>query len=287
MYSRWITFGLGVVLLCEFHGLLKGQSFSPTGYYTGAVQSVSIVAADVNGDGAVDLITANIANNTFTVLTNECHGSFGSNATYLVYSPQDIVAADLNGDGKVDLACASPLGIVVWTNIGAGRFSTPSMYRIGFPHCLRVIDLNCDGAVDIVAGNGSVLTNTGKGKFVLSFSTAFSQDKSLALVDMNGDGLPDWVEAIPNALVVLTNAGNGQFGIMATNNLPTIWPGTICAVDGKHNGRADIFVPFYDSGDGTNILVLTNNGSGFLGSNITYSVPRGPTCVIGGVKVFL
>ena len=37
---------------------------------------LSVVAADVNGDGKVDLISANYGDNTLTVLTNNGSGGF-------------------------------------------------------------------------------------------------------------------------------------------------------------------------------------------------------------------
>ena len=40
-----------------------------------------VVAADVNGDGKLDLISANYGSSTLTVLTNNGSGGFGSNAT--------------------------------------------------------------------------------------------------------------------------------------------------------------------------------------------------------------
>ncbi|HVV01909.1 MAG TPA: VCBS repeat-containing protein [Verrucomicrobiae bacterium] len=255
----------------------KGQTFTPATNYHGGVSSVSILAADVDGNGTVDLITANISDSSLTVLTNSGGGNFGPNARYNAPTVEDVVAADLDGDGKPDLAYAYPGGIVTVTNLGDGRFSPSSSYNLGLSHCLRAADLNGDGAVDLVAGHGSVLTNTGTGQFVLSYSTTFSTDLSLVLADVNGDGLPDWVEAVPNALVVLTNAGNGQFAIMATNTL--VRPGTICAIDAKHNGRADIIVPRFDPSAGISILVMTNDGSGFLGSNTVYIVQKSPTCV--------
>jgi hypothetical protein len=68
----------------------------------------SVVAADVNGDGWIDLICANASDNTVSVLTNNWIGGFVLSGTYAVGSgPVSVVAADVNGDGWVDLICAN------------------------------------------------------------------------------------------------------------------------------------------------------------------------------------
>ena len=65
---------------------------------------VVVAAADANGDGKVDLISANSGSRTLTVLTNNGTGIFGSNATFnVVNEVTTLVAADINGDGRVDL----------------------------------------------------------------------------------------------------------------------------------------------------------------------------------------
>ena len=60
-------------------------SFTTNTYNVGN-QPYSVVAADVNGDGKLDLISANHGGNTLTVLTNNGSGGFGSNATLHVGS---------------------------------------------------------------------------------------------------------------------------------------------------------------------------------------------------------
>ena len=46
-----------------------------------ALGQLGVAAADVNGDGKLDLISANWNSYTLTVLTNDGSGGFGSNAT--------------------------------------------------------------------------------------------------------------------------------------------------------------------------------------------------------------
>ena len=58
----------------------------------------SVVAADVNGDGQMDLISANYYGNTLSVLTNNGRGDFVLASSPAVGSyPWSVLAADVNG----------------------------------------------------------------------------------------------------------------------------------------------------------------------------------------------
>jgi hypothetical protein len=114
----------------------------------------SVAAADVNGDGKVDLISANSGTNTLTVLTNNGSGIFKSNATYVVgISVGGVIAADVNGDSNVDLICHTNNGyanngLTVLTNNGKGIFElNGATYTLGsgsFPP-IATVDVNNDG----------------------------------------------------------------------------------------------------------------------------------------------
>jgi len=68
----------------------------------------SVTAADVNGDGKVDLISANNKGNTLSVLTNNGSGRFVLPTNLSVGNgPNWVTAADVNGDGRVDLISAN------------------------------------------------------------------------------------------------------------------------------------------------------------------------------------
>lgn len=67
-----------------------------------------VAAADVNGDGSMDLISANSGDNTLTVLTNNGSGIFTLAATIAVGAlPFCVTAADVNRDGRLDLITAN------------------------------------------------------------------------------------------------------------------------------------------------------------------------------------
>ncbi len=91
------------VLTNDGHGNL---SFGQT--LTVGLEPASIVVADVKGDGAPDLICANIGSDSLTVLTNNRKGGFRLEGTIHVgHVPAFVTAADVNGDGSVDLICAN------------------------------------------------------------------------------------------------------------------------------------------------------------------------------------
>ena len=65
----------------------------------------SLVAADLNRDGRLDLATANAGSNDVSVLLGNGDGMFQAERRFAVgFFPLSLVAADLNGDGRLDLA---------------------------------------------------------------------------------------------------------------------------------------------------------------------------------------
>ena len=63
-----------------------------------------VIAADVNNDGKLDLITANYLDGTLTVLTNDGSGGFVLASSPNIHDASfSVCAADVNGDAKVDL----------------------------------------------------------------------------------------------------------------------------------------------------------------------------------------
>src|SRR5207249_4632243 len=91
--SVWVLLGRG-------DGLFQVQAPLPV-----SLNPLSLVVADVNGDGRLDLATANEFSDSASVLLGRGDGSFQAQAPVPVGSnPLSLVVADLNGDGRLDLA---------------------------------------------------------------------------------------------------------------------------------------------------------------------------------------
>lgn len=200
-----------------------------------------VIAADVNGDGQLDLISANSGTNTLTVYTNNGTGTFGFHATLfagaLGVTPVSVCAADVNGDGKMDLISANYFGgsLTVFTNNGTGVLSSNAVYAVG------------------------------------------SGPNSVCAADVNGDGKPDLICANENGntLTVLTNNGHGVFGFSATLGAGSN-PASVTAITNA-NGQVAIICANYNS---SSLMVFTNDANGFLGLNATCPAGSGANCVI-------
>lgn len=213
--------------------------------------ATSIVAADLDGDGALDLFVPHRDGGQSKVLWNDGKGNFPAetkvgpaNASIRIGA-----AGDLDGDGKPDLVYIEErVGTFLIPNRGKRQFG--EQVRLSGPerkpYALAVADLNRDNRPDIIVGYvelpGSVYFNTGKPNQFQE--TTWNDGKGtvygLAFADLNQDGWPDIVAA-------RSDAPNG------------IWystkPGSI-SIPVQDGGRlnADLY------GEGTKGLVLAHGG---------------------------
>jgi hypothetical protein len=166
-------------------------------------------AADLNNDGADDIVTTNTEGNNATILLSDGKGNFteppGSPFS-CGDAPFGLAIGDVNGDNKPDLAIInSPAsmaegrgknGLTILIGDGAGRFSimNGSLFPAGkIPSRVAVGDVNGDGLNDVVTSdNGSnkvyLLSMNAHGKPSQTSIIVGNNPKGIAIADLDNDG---------------------------------------------------------------------------------------------------
>lgn len=168
-----------VVLLGNGDGTFQAAQIFPVGSTTTA-GATALVAADINGDGKLDLAVPDYAGGAIDILLGNGDGTFQPQIVVPTAPlPLSIAIADFNRDGKLDLAVgtgaanpnvsSSPTvsgGVSVLLGNGDGTFQTHMDYPIqtcthdafyfaASVSAITVGDFNNDGLLDIVAGASS------------------------------------------------------------------------------------------------------------------------------------
>lgn len=228
----------------------------------------ALAVGDFNGDGKLDVVTANIASNSISVLLGNGDGTFQPAVSYASGAqPMAIATGDFNGDGKLDLAVTSDIGanVSVLLGNGDGTFQTAVNYNTGGePRSLALGDFNGDGKLDLAVANRSdsnisVLLGNGDGTFQAAVNYAVGiTPEALALADFNGDGKLDLVTANTNSSNVSVLLGNGDGTFEAHMDYSgVLQPESLATGDFNGDGRIDLAVPFTVGMDQVGILLQT------------------------------
>jgi hypothetical protein len=221
-------------------------SFTTPTYYPTGPSPQAVVSADLNGDGRLDLVTAN-------------QGTYDSTGTYV-------------GGGGVSVL----LGTTTGKKGSISTFAPAKNYAVGSTNAIVVGDINGDKKSDIVVDNGTVLLNNGDGSFSTGPSIAGGGVAHPSLIDLNGDGKLDLIGAASGSIRVLLGNGDGTFQVRSTY---TIGPyiGSVLVGNFNADTHPDLIV-----NNQTSLSFLPGNGDGTFGAAQTiYSVPSGT--VIGSV----
>jgi len=194
----------------------------------------ALAAADLNNDGAVDIVAANLEQGTVSVLLGDRKGHFHHSpgspfpAGHL---PNDIGIGDFNGDGHPDLLIANTQTpyVTLLLGDGTGRFhpashspfatnAKPHPHGLAVGHfCGRgepldaVIDSWESGEIELLIGDGKGNLRNGA-----KFPAGPGSDMPLRSADLNG---PQVKEATKIAVTVLLGDGRGGFSPMSGSPL--------------------------------------------------------------------
>jgi hypothetical protein len=246
-----------------------------------------VAAADLNRDGAVDLVTSNTISHSVTVFINTGNGTFAGGVSYATHglTPYALAVGDLNGDGALDIVCGNMFSVTfsIFFNNGDGTFQDARTLTSEPGAMFPVIaDLDGDGHPDVAFcnighDNVSVYGNDGKGNLTHrgTFRTNGVIPYSMVAADFDGDGRLDLATGnIYSAnLSVLRGLGNFAFAEPVTYKTDSLTQ-ILFAADLNGDGHPDIVS---GNGGSDNVSVLINKGDGRFKAPVNYPVklPQG------------
>ncbi len=221
----------------------------------------AFITADVNGDGARDIVTAQgqvfLGTGDGITFTSMAQAAFPPLKMAGNDFAPSIVAADFNHDGKVDLATDDGQAIRTFRGNGDGTFTAGPQYsaiaNYGF---LTATDLDGDGNIDLWTGNG------GNGMYS---GDALLPSAGYALMG-SGDGTFQGTPGLPaahflantaTAVKSISDSSKGNAGVTFHAAVSSIAMGTITGTVTFFDGSNQIASPVEVSGGSGEISTST------------------------------
>jgi uncharacterized repeat protein (TIGR01451 family) len=243
--------------------------------------AVSIVPADLNGDGRLDLAVSDFGAGALVFL-GLGDGRFNATALSGVIGTGGLDVGDFDGDGKQDMALGrralsgSATEVLVYRGNGAGAFAPPVIWTVPsllFPRGAVAADLDGDGRDDLAVADqfgDAVAVLMGSPGLAQSLRGPYPAGDGAVDVDagdVDGDGRLDLVTAcISGFATVLIGDGGGGFGAPLTLEGPAQTT-FVSLADLDGDGRLDL------AASGWNLWLRSGNGMGGFGAPRRYGVP--------------
>jgi hypothetical protein len=232
-------------------------------------QLAGLIAADLDGDGDLDLVIGRALGRKDAVLAlwNDGHGTFSGPTPVATVSffLLDVAAADLDGDGRAEVIVGSddPDADLSILRVRPDSVELAGSYRTGLaPSAIAVADVDGDGAPDLVLGGEDrgrsslgLLINDGHGQFTAAPGLPARGDISAVTVaDVDGDGDRDILASaqVAGEVTLWINDGAGHFS--GGGRFVGFLPGDVAVAD--FDGRCGVDVALVNHAPATIALYL-------------------------------
>ncbi len=240
-----------------------------------------LIAADLRGDGHLDIIALDPQNQGLDVFLGNGDGTFVPPTAVVgvpfAGSSGAITAGDVNNDGKPDVVVATNAsldGIYVLIGKGDGSFEAPVFYGQGSNSGAMAVAIGQlikgdHGDVVMGTGNGAyVYINNGDGTFKAPVLYGPSWINSIVIADINGDKKNDLIVSSYSSSAVWTMLGNGKGGFTAGESFATDGlPNNLVVGDFNGDKKLD-FATSNTAGEW--VTVGLGNGDGTFRSSQSY-----------------
>ncbi len=302
---------VSVYLNTSTSGSLSAASFGPVQLFTVGTSPADVTLGDIDGDGKLDVVTANSGTGNVSVLRNTSITgtiSFAPQVTFTTGTlPSSVRTADLDADGKPEIVVSNRTSdnVAVLKNTstpGSISFAAHVDFNAGGAGIYNTVIADIDGdskpdliTADVTTSKVSVFRNTtttgviSGSSFATHVDFAAGSNPVVAVADIDGDGKLDVLTANngSNTLSVLRNAsgiGSVSFSGQVTFATGT-QPAGIALADANGDGKNDVFV----ANNGSNTVSVFRNTAtsgaittSSLAAKADYSAGIGAAWVVAG-----
>jgi len=264
--------------------LYLGNSIGYTGSFQNRISSAAastvtdFLSADMNGDGKLDIVSADGGNSTVSISLGNGDGTFQARVSYsTTLSAGGLSVGDFDGNGTIDVAAGIGGATKIFLGNSNGTLLAPVSYAAGVSNgSLKSADVSGDGKLDILTFDSSsgkfyAVLGNGNGTFKapVSYSTGVTTGPGdLTLADVNGDGKFDAISSSTTGANIGVALGNGD----GTFNAPISYTssGTVTGIALKDlNGDAYLDIVATNSTQ-DKVSILLGNSDGTFKASVSY-----------------